>query len=72
MKKKIEWQRYHILRLLFEIKRMLTQQDLKVFLDGWEHDVLVNVRNESMSKVSNGFSFSFFFLYYLLLTWTVE
>lgn len=43
--------KYHILRLLFEIKRMMTQQDLKVFLeDGWEHDVLVTIRSEAMSK----------------------
>eukprot|EP00026_Physarum_polycephalum_P014733 Phypoly_transcript_15281.p1 GENE.Phypoly_transcript_15281~~Phypoly_transcript_15281.p1 ORF type:complete len:150 (+),score=16.46 Phypoly_transcript_15281:457-906(+) len=42
--------KYHILRLLFEAKRMLAGQDLKVFLDGWECDVLVKVRNEATSK----------------------
>ncbi len=45
--------RYHILRLLFEIKQMLLDHQLKVYLSGWEREVLAEIRAEARSEVSS-------------------
>lgn len=46
-----EVDRYHILRLLFELKRMMSLQPIKVSVDGWERDILFAIRAEAVSKV---------------------
>jgi len=42
--------KYHMLRLLFEIKRMISGKDIQVYVEGVEGDVLRKIRAEEISQ----------------------